>query len=61
VPDEQRQEAEAEEQEAKQHAGQADLHAADVEGLVRIGGVAEAPDEAGHDDGGEAGAEEALE
>ena len=34
---------------AERDAADADLHAADIEGLLRIAGVAEAPDEAGED------------
>ena len=52
VPDQQRQDAEAHHQESDQHARAADFDAADVEGLIRIRGVAESPDESGGDDGG---------
>ena len=46
VPDERRQNAPAQHDEAQGHAADADFHAADVERLLRISGVSEAPDEA---------------
>ena len=47
MPDERRQDAPAQHDDAERDAADADFDAADVERLLRIAGVAEAPDEAG--------------
>ena len=46
VPHQRRQDAPAQHDEAQRHAADSHFHAADVERLLRIAGVAEAPDEA---------------
>src|SRR5437762_7855726 len=61
MPDQQRQNAETHHQESDEHSGASDLDAADVERLVRIGGVAESPDESRRDDGGDARAQDFFE
>ena len=51
VPDQGGQDSEAQHDDAERHAADADFQAADKEGLLRIAGVAEAPDEAGQHHG----------
>ena len=51
VPDQRGQDSEAEHDDAERHAADTHFHAANVERLLRIAGVTEAPDETGQDDG----------